>query len=272
MPAMNSPGHCIHTMHTIPEEQETAVFQLNAMSAGYGRAPVIHAITGAIPKGACLAVIGGNGAGKSTFLKVLAGILPPLSGSLWLAPIMHHKIAYLAQSVQFDRDFPLSTSDLLAQGLWRETGAFGRFDTRHLSRIRDALAATGLGAMASAPIGTLSGGQLRRALFARLMLQETDVLLLDEPFAGVDAQTTRDLLKLLMAWHRQGRTLVAVLHDHDLVAGHFETTLWLEGSVKAWGRTQDVLPRARSEVAPLGHVCDDSCVGVGKQPSPLAAL
>ena len=234
-------------------------FQLQGLSSGYGRRPAIFDVTGNINHGDLLAVVGSNGAGKSTFLKTLAGVLQPLSGTLTVKATKRKNRAYLPQATALDQNFPITVYELVAMGLWRRAGAFGAFGAKRQNLIMDALRQTGITDLAHRQIGALSGGQLRRALFARLILQNAEIILLDEPFVGIDAQTTHDLLGLMLAWHRTGRTIIAVLHDHDMVASHFATTLWLEQTVKAWGATADVLPLARGKVPPLGHVCDEAC-------------
>ena len=139
---------------------------------GYGRRPAVHHLTGRIDSGSLLAVVGPNGAGKSTLLKGLAGALKPLSGSISLGGMRREDVAYLPQAADIDRSFPMSVFDLVAAGAWRRRGLFGGFSQQDRHAISEALAAVGLTGFESRIIGTLSGGQLQRALFARLLLQD----------------------------------------------------------------------------------------------------
>ena len=150
-------------------------------------------------------------------------------------------IAYLPQQSDVDRSFPLSVVDLVAMGLWREIGAFGRLARGHRGRVEDAIAAVGLTGFEDRPIGALSGGQMQRALFARLLLQEARLVLLDEPFTAIDQRTMADLLGVVRRWHGEGRTVLAVLHDFDTVRAHFPRTLMLARELVAHGPTAQVL-------------------------------
>src|SRR5471030_2095597 len=108
-------------------------------------------------------------------------------------------------------------------------------------KIAQALAAVGLNGFENRPIGTLSGGQMQRMLFARLLLQDARVIVLDEPFNAIDAKTSADLLELVRRWHSEQRTVLAALHDLDVVKAHFPETLLLAREPVAWGATADVL-------------------------------
>jgi zinc/manganese transport system ATP-binding protein len=211
------------------------------LTLGYDRHPAVHHLTGTVKPGALLAVIGPNGAGKSTLLKSIAGVLPPLDGAVDRGALRLSDIAYLPQSADIDRSFPISVFDLVAMGQWHSVGAFGGIGRKARTAIEQALAAVGLAGFENRVIGTLSGGQLQRALFARLLLQDARLILLDEPFTAVDAKTTADLLDLIRRWHAESRTVIAVLHDMALVRSHFPETLLLAREVVAWGETADSL-------------------------------
>ncbi|MCK2053558.1 ABC transporter ATP-binding protein [Methylobacterium sp. 37f] len=212
---------------------------LRGLTLGYDRHPAVHHLEGIIPPGALLALVGPNGAGKSTLLKGIAGEIPCLEGRIE-RPGLDEAIAYLPQAAEIDRSFPLSVLDLVAMGLWRRLGPW-RSARRHQSTLLEALATVGLAGFEKRLIGTLSGGQFQRALFARLIVQEARVLLLDEPFTGVDGRTTADLLGLIGIWHGQGRTIVAALHDLGQVRSHFPHSLLLAREAVAWGPTERVL-------------------------------
>jgi len=210
--------------------------RLVGLTLGYDRHPAIHHLDGTIRAGDLLALVGPNGAGKSTLLKGMVGEIPCLDGRIERTGA----IAYMPQADEIDRSFPLSVVDLAGMGLWRKAGAW-RSLIRQRDAIRAALATVGLDGFEDRPIGTLSGGQFRRALFARLILQDCPVILLDEPFTGIDARTVEDLLTLIRNWHDEGRTVVAALHDLAQVRLHFPATLLLAREPIAWGPTSRVL-------------------------------
>jgi zinc/manganese transport system ATP-binding protein len=174
------------------------------------------------------------------------------------------RVAYLPQAADLDRTFPLPVYDLVAMGLWGRSGLFGGVGGRDRTRIEEALAAVGLTGFERRPIGTLSGGQMQRALFARLLLQDASVVLLDEPFTAIDAKTTADLLNLVRRWHDEERTVLAVLHDLDIVKRVFPQTLLIARQPVAWGGTEATLSAANLLAArrlieahdPRAEVCD----------------
>ncbi|MFE1600641.1 metal ABC transporter ATP-binding protein [Methylobacterium sp. ID0610] len=213
------------------------------LTLGYQRHPAVHHLDGTLPAGASLAVVGPNGAGKSTLLKGIMGEIAPLDGRIEHPGLGRRDFAYLPQAAEIDRGFPISVHDFVAMGLWRRIGPFGALRP-HRRAVAEALATVGLTGFERRPIGTLSGGQLRRAMFARVLLQDARAVLLDEPFAAVDSRTTADLLGLVHRWHEEGRTVIAVLHDLDQVRRHFPTTLLLAREAVAWGDTETVLTPA----------------------------
>ncbi len=214
---------------------------LQDLTLGYDRHPAVHHLDATIANGSLTAIVGPNGAGKSTLLKGIVGALRPLEGKIRLAK---SRVAYLPQQAEIDRSFPVSVRDLVAMGLWAEIGAFGPIGAAHADRIANALAAVGLTGFERRPIGALSGGQMQRVLFARLLLQEAQVILLDEPFTAIDAKTAADLMALVQRWHGEGRTVVAVLHDLDTVRAKFPDTLMIARELVAHGPTATVLTPA----------------------------
>ncbi|MEM6565515.1 MAG: zinc ABC transporter ATP-binding protein AztA [Pseudomonadota bacterium] len=219
----------------------TAALAFQNLTLGYDRLPALQRIETEIPLGSLTAVVGPNGAGKSTLLKGVIGTLTPLEGKVRFGALKRDDIAYLPQQSDIDRSFPISVMDLVAMGLWREIGAFGSLGRKDRSRVHQAIASVGLTGLEHRPIGALSGGQMQRVLFARLLLQDAQLVLLDEPFAAIDARTMADLLWLVQGWHREGRTIMAVLHDYDVVAEHFPKTLMLARELVAHGPTDQVL-------------------------------
>jgi zinc/manganese transport system ATP-binding protein len=212
-----------------------------ALTLGYERHPAVHHLTGTVAEGELLAVVGPNGAGKSTLMKGIAGALKPLEGRIDRGGLKAREVAYLPQIAEIDRSFPITVYDMVAMGLWRRTGLFGAIATADRARINAALSAVGLEGFENRAIGTLSGGQMQRTLFARLLLQDAQLILLDEPFTAIDARTAADLLALVKRWHGERRTVLAVLHDLETVKAHFPTTLLLAREAIAWGPTPEVL-------------------------------
>ena len=215
--------------------------RLDQVSAGYGGQLAIEGITGVFAPGTLTAVIGPNGAGKSTLLNLLAGVMRPQSGSIALEGAEAATTGYLPQATAIDRAYPISAMEFAALGRWREFGAFGTPAYELLPEVMVALETVGMQDKAAVAISDLSIGQFRRLLFARLIVQRARLVLLDEPFAAVDAQTTDDLLAVVRRWHEEGRTVVAVLHDIGQVREWFPSALLLHRRAIAWDATAAVL-------------------------------
>lgn len=230
-----------------------AVIELDEVSLGWRDRVALKDVSGAFSQGSLTAVVGPNGAGKSTLVKALMGALNPLSGEIRFSSEARLQMACLPQVGELDRSFPLTVYDLVAMGAWRRTGWWRGFGFNEHSRVQRALETVGLFDFSHRIIGTLSGGQLQRALFARLMLHDAKVLILDEPFAAVDRHTTDDLMKLLMQWHEEGRTVIVVLHDLEQVRAFFPDTLLLAGQIVGWAPTADVLTPENLHLA--RHLC-----------------
>ena len=213
--------------------------ELHNLTLGYERHPAVHHVSLRIEPGSLVALVGPNGAGKSTLIKALAGELRPLSGTV--GGLAGQRVAWLPQHNGLDASFPIDVRRMVAMGLWHRVGALGRFTAEHRRLCDEALAAVGLTGFESRGLDTLSGGQLQRALFARLILQDAPVVLLDEPFAAVDNRTSADLLALLHRWQQQGKTVIVVLHDLAQVRAHFPLTLLLARELVAYGPTAEVL-------------------------------
>jgi zinc/manganese transport system ATP-binding protein len=224
------------------------------LTLGYDRHPAVHHLNGTVAKGALMAVIGPNGAGKSTLFKAIVGVIDPLDGHLDLCGLDRGDIAYLPQAADVDRSFPINVYDMVAMGLWRVTGLFGGIGRREREKVHDAIAAVGLTGFETRPIGTLSGGQMQRVLFARLLLQDASLIVLDEPFNAIDAKTALDLLDLVRRWHAEQRTVLAALHDFEMVKAHFPEALLLAREPVAWGATGEVL--TAENLVKARHMCE----------------
>ena len=219
----------------------TEALSFQDLTLGYDRTPAVQNVRTAIDAGSLTAIVGPNGAGNSTLLKGIVGSLAPLGGQVAFRSIQRDDVAYLPQQAEIDRSFPLCVGDLVSMGLWRRIGAFGQVRRRDRARVNDAIAAVGLSGFERRAIGSLSGGQLQRTLFARLLVQDAQLVLLDEPFTAIDARTTADLIDIVRLWHADGRTVVAVLHAHATVRAHFPDTLMLARELVAHGPTAEVL-------------------------------
>jgi zinc/manganese transport system ATP-binding protein len=236
-----------------------AQLQFRDVTLGYDRHPAVHHLSGEVAPGALLAVVGPNGAGKSTLFRGIVGILKPLAGSIGTGVLNVRDIAYLPQTVDIDRSFPISVFDFVGTGLWRRTGLFGGIGKAEQGEIAHALAAVGLNGFENRGIGTLSGGQMQRLLFARVLLQDARLIVLDEPFNAIDSKTTADLTELVRRWHAEKRTVVAALHDMDLVRANFPETLLLARTPVAWGVTAQVLTAENlKEARRMCEAFDDS--------------
>lgn len=209
------------------------------LTLGYHSHPAVHHLSGTVKRGSLTAVVGSNGSGKSTLMKGIVGVLKPMSGSCIVEKGM--RVAYLPQQSELDRSFPARVVDLVSLGLWPKRGLLGRFTSDDRETVAQALMAVGLGGFEKRPIDTLSGGQLQRALFARVLVQDADIILLDEPFNAIDAKTMGDLIQLIKRWHGESRTIMVVVHDLELVREHFPETLLLARKPIAWGASRETL-------------------------------
>lgn len=213
---------------------------LDDVSLGYGAHIAVQGVSGQFTQGSLTAIVGPNGSGKSSLLKGLLGLMRPLRGTI-ASRHPRPALGYLSQAGEVDPQFPVSVEDFVAVGLWPRIGWLGRVTPPLAQRVAHALQAVGLQGMGTQHIGELSGGQFQRMRFARLLVQDPRVVVLDEPFAGIDEATTAALLRLLHDWHAQGKTVIAVLHDRAMVRAHFPQTLALAGRVLGWGDTSAVL-------------------------------
>ena len=227
------------------------VITLDNLTVSYRQHPALHHISGQFAHGSLTAVMGPNGSGKSTLLKRLVGLLPRMggdSGALTLQP-EPLRMAYLPQVSEIDRSLPMDVCDCVLLGYWGSLGAFSRVSPALLAEVFAALHSVGLQGFERRSLGTLSSGQLQRVMFARLLVQNADVILLDEPFNAVDSKTTANLLGLVQLWHQQQRTVIAVLHDEAQARQHFPQALLLARELVAWGPTGEVLTPANLQRA-----------------------
>jgi zinc/manganese transport system ATP-binding protein len=216
-----------------------AAVTLRDLTVSYRGHPAVHHLSGTFMAGTLTAVVGPNGAGKSSLLSAMGGTIRGFEGNIERDPAL--QLAYVPLASALDRSFPVRVHEVVAMGLWSRIGSFGGLRPEDRNRVDQALAAVGLSGFAARWLGELSAGQAQRVLFARVLMQDAGLILLDEPFNAIDARTTADLLALLHCWKHEARTVVAVLHDIEQVREHFEQVLLLARERVAWGPTAEVL-------------------------------
>lgn len=207
----------------VPDDSPLAV---RGLTVSYGEKPAVFSVDATFPSGSMSAIIGPNGAGKSTLLKAALGIIPRLSGEVFVygQPIerARQRIAYVPQRASVDWDFPTTVLDVVQMGLYRKVGLFGRLSGRMADLARGCLARVGMADFGHRQIGQLSGGQQQRVFLARALAQDADLYVLDEPFAGVDAATERAIIDVLKGLKAEGKAIVAVHHDLSTVRETFD--------------------------------------------------
>jgi zinc/manganese transport system ATP-binding protein len=208
--------------------------------------PLTPALDFELPKGSLTAIIGANGSGKSSLLKVIAGLQKPLAGKVRLDVPRRGGVSFLPQQQHLDRQFPISLQALVAAGFW------GNRQSAQIrsQRLKAVLEDWCLNSLENRPLMALSGGELQRALLARLSLTEAPLLLLDEPHAALDELGQALLWKHIHQWHLEGRTLVVVCHDLDAVREHIPHTLLIKSSGCVFGPSAELIrQQPQSQVA-----------------------
>ena len=238
---MNSPTH-----HPVAraEHSPDAPLSIHAMTVAYDRRPVLWDIDLDIPPGSLVGVIGPNGAGKSTLIKAALELMPRLSGHVQVFgrpyAVQRERVAYVPQRESIDWDFPVNVLDVVCMGLYHTLGMLRPVNREIRRKGLDALEEVGLAEFARRQISQLSGGQQQRAFLARALVQDADLHLMDEPFAGVDASTEQTIISLLRGLQTRGRTTMVVHHDLQTVSEYFDHVLLLNTRVVAFGPTKDV--------------------------------
>lgn len=225
---------------------ETAL-AISGLTVAYGSVPVVATVSARFPKGTMTAVIGPNGAGKSTLLKAALGLIPAVTGEVraFGDPVARAmpRIAYVPQRAAVDWEFPARVIDVVQMGLYRRIGLLGRLTPGLRSEAMAQLDRLGMADFATRQIGALSGGQQQRVFLARALAQGADLVILDEPFAGVDAATEAAIISVLHGLRAEGRTIIAVHHDLSTVTAYFDRVLLMNRRVIAEGPTASTFRR-----------------------------
>ena len=226
-----------------PASAEDAPLAVRGLTVSYGEKPAVFSVDATFPAEAMTAIVGPNGAGKSTLLKASLGVIPRLSGQVTVfgrsLRDARERVAYVPQRASVDWDFPTTVSDVVMMGLYRRLGLLGRVRASHRERARAALDRVGMADFADRQIGQLSGGQQQRVFLARALVQDADLTLLDEPFAGVDAATERAIIDVLHALRAERRAVVCVHHDLATVRAYFDHVLLINVRRIAEGPVED---------------------------------
>ena len=217
------------------------LLQCDRLTIGYEASPLVRDVSFALAQGEICAVIGHNGAGKSTFVKTVLGLLPPLSGMISWQGDDKAACAYLGQRSDFDGQFPIRVRDIVAMGAWHGLGFWGNIHQKTQALIDHALAQTDLVAMADRPLYECSSGQLQRCFFARTIVQDAAIILLDEPFTAIDQNTEAKLIDIMKSWRDQGRGQILVLHDLSVVKGLCDKVLLLGQGKSLFGTPNEIL-------------------------------
>jgi manganese/zinc/iron transport system ATP- binding protein len=240
------------------EHPVSAPLSIHDMTVAYHRRPVIWDIDYDAPTGELVAIVGPNGAGKSTLIKAALDLVPKVSGEVRIFGRPYDeqrlRVAYVPQRTSVDWDFPVSAQDVVAMGLYRKIGWCRPVTRRWRKAAREALDRVGLGDFARRQISQLSGGQQQRVFLARALVQEADLYLMDEPFAGVDAATERAILAVLRSLRSTGKTALVVHHDLQTVADYFDHVLLLNMRLVASGPISDVFTEENLRRTYGGHL------------------
>ena len=211
-----------------------ALVVLDNLTVSYRKHPALHHVSGHFAPGSLTAVVGPNGAGKSTLLKSIIALLPSSGGQIRVSAA-RTRMAYLPQRSELDPSFPINVQDCVLLGFWPSRGWLQGLTRYHLAQARAALQSVGLEGFGQRPIGTLSSGQLQRVLFARLLVQDADLILLDEPFTGLDQPSQDALREVFRELRKRGKLLLVSHHELSSVPEIFDRVVLLNGELIAAG-------------------------------------
>ncbi len=264
----------------VTHEAGTPIVDLRGVTAKYNGHPALEDITLQLARGEKIAVLGPNGAGKSTLFKVLAGLLEPVCGDVKIfghGPRGHFCIAYVVQRSAVDWSFPLTVYDVVMMGRTREIGLFHRAKRKDHDFVRQCLDLVGIGELANRRINELSGGQQQRMFIARALAQEAALMLMDEPFNGLDMTTQRGLLALIAELARRRVTVMVATHDLNIAAEHFDRVMLLNHKLVGIGKPAELFTPEKIIEAFGGAVhasagqmiLDSTCCGGGDHDAPV---
>jgi len=243
--------------HHPSHHTEDTVLQLVGLTVRYERVPALEDISAELRRGERVAVVGPNGAGKSTLFKVIVGTLKPTKGQVHVygtAPDSHICIAYIPQRSQVDWNFPVSVFDVVMMGRVGKLGLFRRPGHHDRQIVREALDLVNLTPLANRQIGELSGGQQQRMFMARALAQESELMLLDEPFAGLDIKSHEDIFRILEVLRQRNVTVLVALHDLQMAAERFNRVMLLNSRLVGFGPPAEVFTRQCLVEAYGGHL------------------
>ncbi|MBK8037233.1 MAG: metal ABC transporter ATP-binding protein [Verrucomicrobiaceae bacterium] len=222
----------------------TPALELHDLTVSYAKKPVLYGVDVQVPQGALVGIIGPNGAGKSTMIRAIMGLTPASSG--WVQVFgesfekNRHRVGYVPQREQVDWDFPVNVMDVVLMGRYGRRGWLRRVTKEDKKIAEESLDKVGMLPFRNRQIANLSGGQQQRVFLARALAQQSDLYLMDEPFAGVDATTERAIVTLLQDLQSQGKTILVVHHDLTTAKEYFDHLLLLNMRLVAFGKTQDI--------------------------------
>ncbi|MBL9184969.1 MAG: metal ABC transporter ATP-binding protein [Verrucomicrobiaceae bacterium] len=222
----------------------TPALELHDLTVSYAKKPVLYGVDVQVPQGALVGIIGPNGAGKSTMIRAIMGLTPASSG--WVQIFgesfekNRHRVGYVPQREQVDWDFPVNVMDVVLMGRYGRRGWLRRVTKEDKKIAEESLDKVGMLPFRNRQIANLSGGQQQRVFLARALAQQSDLYLMDEPFAGVDATTERAIVTLLQDLQSQGKTILVVHHDLTTAKEYFDHLLLLNMRLVSFGKTQDV--------------------------------
>jgi len=226
---------------------ENKVVQVKDLAAAHRKNTALRDVTFEIEKKSLTGIVGPNGAGKSTLLNTILDLHPRLSGEVKIfgKPLkkVKKKIGYVPQRGSVDWDFPTTAIDVVTMGLYGQIGWLRRPRRHHKDKAYEALNKMGMKFYADRQISQLSGGQRQRVFLARALVQDADLYIMDEPLAGVDAQTERAIMAILKELRSRGKTVMVVHHDLQTVEDYFDSVLLLNRTVIQYGNTEEVFTR-----------------------------
>lgn len=217
--------------------------QINALTITYNNVPLLWNAHATIPAGSMTAIIGANGAGKSTLMRAMIGLVEPMAGSITVGstPFQADDYAYVPQRSNIDWDFPLHVIDVVIMGCYKRLGWFKKPCKQEYEKAHRAIDQVGMLSYMHTPINQLSGGQQQRVWMARALLQDASYYLLDEPFNAIDEQTQHVLLALFKQLCDQGKTIIVIHHDLEMVRAHFDWALLVHGGSIISGNPHELI-------------------------------